>query len=56
MLPVAEIMSFAGDASTVALVMLFWRFDRRLLTVEIESSSLAKNVEEIKHKVDSVVG
>ncbi|WP_256359943.1 hypothetical protein [Thalassospira sp. TSL5-1] len=37
-LPIAEILQGGGNLASIALVLIMWRFDRRLLKLEIQLS------------------
>lgn len=46
---VLSIISAGGDMALVALVWIMWRFDRRLLTVEL---SLLNHINDEERKLD----
>jgi hypothetical protein len=39
-----QVLSGGGDLATMGFLLLMWKFDRRLLSVEIKLKGILKNV------------
>lgn len=51
-----KLLSAGGDVSTMVLVLMAWRFDRRLLVIEEWRKSVSEWRRSVSEKLAAVVG